>query len=233
MKFEEVIILNNIQEEKKFFTQLLNMLEQHLGGDTEIVLHDLKHDYDKTIVDIRNGHITNRKIGGVGSNLGLEVLRGTVKDGNRYNYITRLKDNRVIRSSSMYIRNEDNEVIGSICINTDITESLKFEEFLRQYNNYNINEYLDNEIFVSEVNQLLEHILREGERIIGKPAAIMTREEKIEFLKYIDSKGAFLITKSGERVQEFLGISKYTMYSYLDIARKNDLETESEIKAES
>ena len=29
-----------------------------------------------------------------------------------------------------------------------------------------------------------------------------------------------MITKSGERVQEFLGISKFTLYSYLDIVRK-------------
>jgi predicted transcriptional regulator YheO len=198
------------------------MLEQQLGSNTEIVLHDLRRDYDKTIVDIRNGHVTGRKIGGFGSNLGLEVLKGTVKDGDRYNYITRLKDNRVLRSSSLYINNDQGEVIGALCINTDITESLKFEDFIKEYNNYNIDDYTDNEVFVDEVNQLLEHILRKGEQIIGKPAAIMSRDEKIEFVKYIDSKGAFLITKSGEKVQEFLGISKYTMYNYLDIGRNKE-----------
>lgn len=30
-----------------------------------VVLHDLEKDYEHTIVDIRNGHITNRKVGGL------------------------------------------------------------------------------------------------------------------------------------------------------------------------
>ena len=53
----------------------------------------------------------------------------------------------------------------------------------------------------------------------------MNREEKIQFLKYLNDKGAFLITKSGERIQSFLGISKYTMYSYLDMI-KNEASAE-------
>ena len=83
--------MESIQKEKDFFKKLLDMLVQQLGSNSEIVLHDLKNDYSKTIIDIRNGHVTGRKIGGFGSNLGLEVLKGTVKDGDRYNYITRLK----------------------------------------------------------------------------------------------------------------------------------------------
>ena len=47
----------------------------------------------------------------------------------------------------------------------------------------------------------------------------MGREEKMKFLKYLDSKGAFLISKSSEKVCEFLGISKYTLYNYLETVR--------------
>ena len=54
----------------------------------------------------------------------------------------------------------------------------------------------------------------------------MTREEKIEFVRRLNNRGAFLITKSGERVQEFLGISKYTLYKYLEIANSNDTKHE-------
>ena len=79
-------------------------------------------------------------------------------------------------------------------------------------------------MFVSDVNQLLEYLLQEGQKMIGKPALIMTKEEKMRFLKYLNGKGAFLITKSGERVQEFLGISKYTMYSYLEAIKKEQEE---------
>ena len=213
--------MNTIQSEQEFFTQLLNMLEQQLGPNSEIVLHDYTKDFSSTIIDIRNGHITGRVVGGAGSNLGLGVLQGTVKDGNKYNYITRLKDGRIVRSSSLYMRDENGKVFGSLCINTDISDTMKFENFLKQYNSFDTSMPMETEISVNDVNQLLEHLLQEGQQKIGKPACIMTREEKMEFLKYLDQKGTFLITKSGERVQEFLGISKYTMYNYLEIVRKN------------
>ena len=75
------------------------------------------------------------------------------------------------------------------------------------------------EIFVSDVNQLLEVIMKKTQEHIGKLPEQMTRDDKIEFVRLLNEKGAFLITKSGERVQEYLGISKYTLYNYLDITK--------------
>ena len=63
----------SIYQEWDFFKRLLDMLEQQLGSNTEILLHDLTKDYNHTIVDIRNGYITNRKVGDCGSDLGLRV----------------------------------------------------------------------------------------------------------------------------------------------------------------
>ena len=50
----------------------------------------------------------------------------------------------------------------------------------------------------------------------------MNREQKMEFLRFLDKKGAFLISKSNERVCEFLQISKFTLYNYLDAIRNGD-----------
>ena len=75
------------------------------------------------------------------------------------------------------------------------------------------------EIFADNVGQLLDYLFAEGERLIGKPAAEMNREEKMQFIAFLDQKGAFLITKSGQRVMELLQISKYTLYNYLDTIR--------------
>lgn len=199
-----------------FFNRLIDMLEQQLGKTSEIVLHDLRNGYAHTIVDIRNGEITGRKIGGPGSNLGLEVLKGTTGNGDKYNYITKLDDGRYLRSSSLYIRDKEGEIMGCLCINTDITETLKFEQVLKEMNGCNLNESED-EIFVTDVNQLLDQIIKKTRESIGKQPEEMTREEKKEFVRILNDKGAFLITKSGERVQEYLGISKYTLYNYLDL----------------
>jgi len=207
--------LNSKFFDMDFFNRLIDMLEQQLGKNSEIVFHDLRNGYEHTIADIRNGEITGRKIGGTGSNLGLEVLQGTTGHGDKYNYITKLPDGRYLRSSSLYIRDKEGEVMGCLCINTDITETLKFEQVLKEMNRCDLSNNSEDEIFVTDVNQLLECIIEKTREIIGKSPEEMTRDDKKEFVRILNDKGAFLITKSGERVQEYLGISKYTLYNYL------------------
>ena len=45
----------------------------------------------------------------------------------------------------------------------------------------------------------------------------MTKEDKIKAIQFLNDAGAFLITKSGDKVAKYFGISKYTLYSYVDI----------------
>ena len=144
--------------------KIMDLLEKQFGRNCEVVLHDLTKDYNHTIIDIRNGHVTGRKIGDCGSNLGLEVLRGSVVNGDRYNYITHTKDGKVLRSSSVYFYNDNNKVIGSLCINLDITEELRFENYLKARNNYSLDVNEDKEVFATDVKQLLEHFISEGQR---------------------------------------------------------------------
>lgn len=210
--------MKKIDDNIDLLKQVLTMMEQHFGTNSEIVLHDLTHDYNSTIIDIRNGSITNRKIGGCGSNLGLEVLRGTVVDGDRYNYITTTQNGKILRSSSLYLRDDDGNVIGSICVNTDITNTLQFENYLREINQFN-GFHADEEIFAPDVNNLLAHLIHKGKEQFKKLPKDMNKNEKIEFIGYLDKKGAFLITKSSEQVCELLEISKYTFYNYLETSR--------------
>jgi predicted transcriptional regulator YheO len=212
---------NPLIPDATFLKRLLDMLQKQLGQETEVVLHDLRGDYGTSIVDIRHGYITNRKVGGCGSNLGLEVIKGTSENGDKYNYVTSLPDGRLLRSSSLYFRDEQGKVIGALCINTDITQTLKFENYLHNHNQYEVNENPVKEVFVTEVNQLLEHLIQHAQQECQKLPCAMTKQDRMEFLRYLDEKGAFLITKSGERVQEYLGISKFTLYSYLDSIRTN------------
>lgn len=201
--------------------KVLDIIEMHLGSNTEVVYHDLTLPYDQTIVDIRNGKITGRTIGGCGSNLGLEIIRGTIKDGDRFNYITHTNTGKILRSSTIYIH-ENEEIVGALCINTDITETVKFETMLSQYNMYSPetqHEEGPSEFFANNVNELLEFFMQEAQKLVGVPAPMMSKDDRLLFLSYLDNKGAFLITKSGEHVCQYLGISKYTLYSLLEEIR--------------
>ena len=217
-------VMKSIDGNFAFFKQLFDMLELQLSSNNEIVLHDLTKGYEHTIVDIRNGHVTNRRVGDCGSNLGLEVLRGTVEHGDRYNYVTHTRDGKILRSSTMFIHGDDGKVIGSICINKDITESIKMEAYFREQNRYfppqEARDHGSKEVFFNNVGELLEYMLESALHYVDKPVAMMDREDKQRFLKYLDEKGIFVISKSGDRVCEYLGISKFTLYNYLDAVRK-------------
>lgn len=209
-------IMNSIQEESKFIDQIMTLLEMQFGNKCEVVLHDLTKHYSQTIVDIRNGYITNRSVGGCGSNLGLEVLNGSVVDGDRFNYVTHTPTGRILRSSSIYIRNDAGAPIASICVNYDITEMVQFEAVLKNFNHYDV---AQDEVFVQDVAGLLDFLLQEAQKMINKPFDQMTKEEKVDFIGFLDKKGAFLITHSSERVCEILGISRFTFYNYLEGSR--------------
>ena len=98
--------MQSVQSELPFLQSLVKGIAAQFGDRCEVVLHDLTLPYDQTIVAIENGHITGRSVGGPGTNLGLELLRGTTEDGNKINYVTQTKDGRLLRSTSLYMRNQ-------------------------------------------------------------------------------------------------------------------------------
>ena len=216
---------NSGKLDSRALTQIVNLIEQQFGSNCEVVLHDLSRPYDSTIVDIRNGHVTGRRVGDCGSNLGLEVIRGTVKDGDKFNYFTTTKDGKFLRSSSIYLLDEEKNVRYSLCVNLDITESIKFEAFLHNQNRFKLGVEQGNlngeEVFVNNVHELVESMLDSGIAFIGKPIEKMNKEEMTRLIEFLERKGVFLITKSGEKICDALGITKYTFYQMLETVRKN------------
>ncbi len=208
--------MKRVQDEFRFFEALLKSISSVFGPNCEVVLHDLTGGYESTVVMIENGHVTGRAVGDCGSNLGLEVLRGTTSDGNKYGYTTHTNDGKVLRSSSIYIRDDEDRVIGSLCVNHDISSLLMANRAIDGLVANDEKQEQEEEFFVNTVTELLDALLCKARQEIGKPVAYMTREEKIRFVRYLDEKGAFLITKSGNRICEYLDISKFTLYSYLD-----------------
>lgn len=202
--------------------QVFDLLSKHFGEDVELVLHDYTQDYEHSIVDIRNGHITGRQVGDTGDILGLEVLRGTVADGNSYNLTNYTDDDRILRSSTQFIRDGEGKVVACIAINQDVTQTVELERYLHKHNRVEENTH-DGSVYRGDVNQMLGHLIDQAQYAVGKKPESMKREDKLAFIRYLDQRGAFLIAKSGSYVQELLGISKFTFYSYLESVRNGEL----------
>ncbi|CAH0121836.1 Transcriptional regulator DauR [Paenibacillus sp. CECT 9249] len=210
--------MEHVQHEMEFLSALVKGIAAQFGENCEVVLHDLTRPYESTIVAIENGHITGRKVGDPGTNLGLELLRGNTENGNKFNYVTQTKDGRILRSTSLYMRNHAGEVIGSLCMNFDITDLTMAEKTLQSLTYSGLQPEV-RESFVSNVGDLLDMLIQEAQEQVGKPVALMGKEDKMKLIQLLDQKGAFLIKKAGEKVCGYLNISKYTLYSYMEEAK--------------
>ncbi|MGN7300359.1 helix-turn-helix transcriptional regulator [Ferdinandcohnia sp. SAFN-114] len=216
--------MESIYDEIDFLRGLIKGISSQFGPNCEVVLLDLTkyEEVGSVIVEIENGSITGRKVGDSGTNLGLEVLRGTDQKGDKHNYVTQTKEGRILRSSTMYIRNSENKPIGCICINLDITDLVMAEKTIQEFAQLNTEDKKVNEYFVKDVNELLDHLLQESQEYVGKPVALMSKEDKVKGITYLDKKGAFLIKKSSDKVCTYYDISKYSLYSYLDTIREEE-----------
>ncbi|WP_152395480.1 helix-turn-helix transcriptional regulator [Paenibacillus guangzhouensis] len=213
--------MERIEAEFEFLSSLVRGIAAQFGENCEVVLHDLTRPYDSTIVAIENGHVTGRKVGDPGTNLGLELLRGQSDSGNKINYVTQTKDGRILRSTSLYMRNSEGTVIGSLCINYDITDLMMAEKTLQSLTASGLQPEV-RESFVSNVSDLLDQLIQEAQEQVGRPVAAMTKEDKMRLIQLLDQKGAFLIKKAGEKICGYLNISKYTLYSYLEESKTSE-----------
>lgn len=193
-------------------SRLIHALAVAAGKNCEVVLHDLR-DPERSIVAIANGHVTGRDIGDTLDALGFQLLRRPPVD-DLLNYDSKTKDGRLLRSSSIFLRDETGEIFGAVCVNMDVSVPLKFEQWLRDIIDKGSAD-LD-EKFEHSVDQVLEALIQNAIRATGKDLSELTREDKISVICQLDTKGAFLIRYSIDHVAELLDISKYTIYNYLE-----------------
>ena len=201
----------------KFASRVAKALAGQFGEDCEIVIHDLREkDIANSIVAIENGHVTGREIGDGPSRIVLESLTDENKEHkDRVAYLTRTSDGKVLKSTTVFIKDDDGKVIGLMGINYDISKFISAESTLREFTKLE-NPNSEPEEISTNIADLLDELLVQSEKLIGKPPALMTKDEKVRAIKFLNDSGAFLVTKSGPKVCDFYGISTYTLYSYLD-----------------
>ena len=205
----------------EFASHVAKGLAGQFGRNCEVVIHDLRGDnHEHTIVAIENGHVTGRSIGDGPSHIVLESLRENPKMiEDRISYFTKTSDGRVLKSTTLFIRDDDEKVIGLLGINYDISMLVAIDDAIRAFTGQD-SPGKDVESISGNVSDLLDELLDHSVRLIGKPTALMSKDEKMRAIRFLDERGAFLVTKSGPKICQFFGISTYTLYSYLDDIRK-------------
>lgn len=206
------------QAEMDALKQIARGIAQQFGANCEVVIHEIsdKSAYS-SVVAIENGHVTGRKVGDGPSHVVLEQLgRGDNQVADQVAYLTRTKDGKILKSTSIYIRDAEGNVAAILGINYDISTLQMFESNLHSFITVDQQIQREPERITLSVSELLDDLIRQADELVGKPVALMTKDDKVKAIRYLNSSGALLITKSGDKIAKHFGISKYTLYSYLD-----------------
>ena len=212
--------------------QIAHGLAVQFGDSCEIDIHDLRSEQlEHSVVHIENGHVTGRKLGDGPSRVVFDTLsKDPAKIKDRLSYLTKTEDGRILKSSTMFVRGDNGTVEYIFSLNYDITALLSIESAVNslvttqketQIRENGLNEDDSQpQPILHNVTDLLDSLIEQALNLVGKPVAAMNKEDKIKVVKFLNNAGAFLITKSGDRVASLLEISKFTLYNYMDAGNR-------------
>jgi len=200
--------------------QLAEGLSQVLGQRYEVIVHDLGR-ADHSIVGVF-GNVTNRKVGGSATDVLLQLLDNYGNDvPDQINYRTTLPDGRVLRNSTLFIRDESRCVLGSVCINQDLTDYVVASKLLGNLTEFSNTGFGD--VFAErscrDINEVVESMVRRELERMDKPVAYMQKEDKLVVVKKLEKKGIFDVKGAVEYVAKRLGVTNFTVYNYLKTIR--------------
>ena len=199
-------------------------IARQFGKDCDVCIHDLSvKDLEHTIIFIINGHVSGRKIGDGASKVVLETLEAIEKGDiivDHLGYRTTTQDGRILKSSTVFLKDSTGKYRWVLGINYDVTALMNVDAALQSITTVESHDSNGDGQIPLNVNDLLDNLINQSVKRIGKPPALMNKEEKIQAIQFLRDAGAFLITKSGDKVSNFYGISKFTLYSYIDQSKK-------------
>lgn len=208
--------------------ELVSALGRALGPNVEVVLHDLGR-LPNSVVAISNP-VTGRTVGDPPTDLLLrDVREGRFED--RYRYRSTSAPGTDLRSSTMFIRDANGLPIATLCINQDVTDLARFQEVLdRQLGGSGKVEAAAatngagppaSESFAHGVPHLAEVLIEQAISDVGVPVDLMKKSHKLLVVRHLEERGFFLIREAVEDAAAALGVTRYTIYNYL-----NELQTE-------
>lgn len=193
-------------------------IARQFGNNCEVCIHELKEeDLEHTILFIINGGVTGRKAGEGASNVVLKTIEKLKKGEpivDHLSYLTKASNGKILKSSTVFIKDMEGKYRYILSINFDISSFIPFKndlDLLIQTEDKSKLEEIPN-----SAQELMEKLILKSEKLIGKPASIMSKDEKIKAIRFLNDSGVFLITKSGDKVSNHFGISKFTLYNYID-----------------
>jgi predicted transcriptional regulator YheO len=210
--------MRGILKDKDIFKNLIRIakaLGEMFGPSCEIVLHDLSRP-DNSIIYI-TGDVTGRQVGGPLTGFALGMLRESNRPNDVVGYISHSPNGKTMKSSTIFINDEEGNPIGIFCINFDLDPllraGLQFSELTATKGRLEIEKS-----FPTNTPNLLEDMVHESlQRVLSRNGpdeyngSINTAQRR-DIVADLDRQRAFMIRGSTPLVAKLLGVSRYTIY---------------------
>ncbi len=193
-------------------------LASALGKSCEVVLHDFS-DLSRSLIHVA-GNITERKIGAPITDLVFKAYKDLGDDVDDLAGYRTIFQGRVMKSSTTFLRNSENKVVGCMCINLDVTDFLNAKSALEEFTLFAENTPHGLERFASSFQETLESILDEVVREMGKQPATMDKDERQEFIRRLNAREVFVFKGAVNQVSRLFGVTRYTVYNDLKEIRE-------------
>lgn len=221
------------RERRQLFQALhpvVQMLSTIVGPHIEIVLHDLLQP-QRSIVAIANGHVSGRRVGqsilsgpkddrAFAEAKRLLVERGQAVHSVVGSYPTRTRGGRPLHSSTVVFRDASGEPYAALCLNADLSIIEAAHAWLgRLLPGHDVSPPPADES-PPDKDALMQEIVADAVRQLGKPAHLMDRDEKVRAVRAMMQRGLFHVKGGVVHAAAALGVSRFTIHNYLDTLRQ-------------
>ncbi|MFI6034869.1 transcriptional regulator [Streptomyces sp. NPDC051315] len=185
------------------------------GPVCEVVLHDYRRP-EKSVVAVA-GSVTGRTVGGAMSEIGMRVLARGDEATDELNYVTRTGTGRLVKSSTMVLRDSAGAVFGALCVNVDVTEVGRAQSLLAALAGAGA-PTPDTPVttFGDDIDSVVDALL---DTHLDQTWGGLDRAQRLTLFRSLDERGVFAVRRAIEQVAARLGISRASAYSYLSQAR--------------
>ena len=186
------------------------------GDKCEIVIHDLSN-IQQSIVYI-TGDVTNRVVGTPVSDVVIKkIMEKGDKVEDQFGFKSITDDGRELKSSTLFIRDDNEKVVAAFCINLDVTDYLNAIQTISAFAGGLKSGEIEkiSEKIAYPVDETVDSLFEQAVNEIGKRPATMTTPEKVKLVKSLEDKGAFQIKGVVNQVAIRLGVSNFTVYNYI------------------
>ena len=210
------------------YITLVDFLADFMGENTEVVLHDLT-DWQHSVVAIRNGHISGRQVGAPITESSLRILRSEMhkKAPYMYNEHNKSQNGETMKSASWFIKDENETLIGMICINSDCHELIAARNILNKMIKPPIMEKDKDEKGPDKINidvkALVDNNLDHVGNSLSKIIRTLSKDEKVEISGKLEEMGTFTVKGTIWYLANSMGVSVPTLYRYIAAAKKSSL----------